>query len=414
MSTRRVVITGLGAISPLGLSAQESWESAYNGRSGVGPITHFDASNMEVRIAAEVKGFDPGDFIDPKAARRRDRFENIASAAAKEAIESAGLQINGFDPFRVAVIVSSAIGGMNAFEEAVHTVRDKGPRRVSPFGIPSIMSNGAAGLIGIDHGARGPTVSVASACASGQDGIGTAFNLVRYGAADVAITGGTEATITPVAVAAFDRVGAMSRKNDEPIATPSPFSGDRDGLVMGEGAGILILEELEHARKRGAPILAELKGYCATADAFHITAPIEDGSGGAAAMLGAIEDAGLNAEDVDYINAHGTATVLNDAAETLAIKRAFGEQAYNMPISSTKSMTGHMMGATGALEAVFVVNAIRDNVVPPTINYHEPDPDCDLDYVPNEARDHELKVVISNAFGFGGHNSVLAFSEFTG
>jgi len=414
MSPRRVVITGLGAISPLGLSAQESWKNACSGRSGVGPITHFDASNMEVRIAAEVKDFDPGDFIDPKDARRRDRFENLASTAAKEAIESSGLEINSTDPFRVAVIVSSAIGGMNSFEEAVHTVRDKGPRRVSPFGIPSIMSNGASGLIGIDHGARGPTVSVVSACASGQDGMGTAFNLVRYGAADAAITGGAEATITPVAVAAFDRVGAMSRKNDEPSTTPSPFSGDRDGLVMGEGAGILILEELEHARQRGAPILAELRGYCATADAFHITAPIEDGSGGAEAMLGALRDAGLNLEDVDYINAHGTATILNDTAETIAIKRAFGEQAYNLPISSTKSMTGHMMGATGALEAVFVVNAIRDNVIPPTINYHEPDPGCDLDYVPNEARDQELKVVISNAFGFGGHNSVLVFSEFTG
>jgi beta-ketoacyl-acyl-carrier-protein synthase II len=413
MSFRRVVVTSMGTVSPLGLGVKESWESAINGRSGVGPITQFDTSNHLVKIAAEVKNFDPANYMDPKEGRRWDRFETLARAAAKEAVESSGLEINGTNGHRVAVIVSSAIGGMKSLETAVHTVRDKGPRRVSPFGIPSIMSNGAAGLIGITYGARGPSFSVASACASGQDGIGQAFNLIRHGSADAAITGGTEATITPVAVAAFDRVGAMSRKNDTPTETPSPFSRDRDGLVMGEGSGILILEELEHARARGANILAELAGYCATADAFHVTAPIEDGSGGAAAMLGALKDGNLNIEDVSYINAHGTATLLNDASETLAVKRAFGEMAYNFPISSTKSMHGHMMGATGALEAILCVNAIQNNVVPPTINYHEPDPDCDLDYVPNESREMEVKVVLSNSFGFGGHNSVLAFKAFT-
>lgn len=415
MSLRRVVITGLGAISPLGLNAKDSWENAKNGRSGVAPITAFDASNLQVQIAAEVKDFEAGDFIDPKEARRWDRFETLAMAAAKEAVAHAGLDLKeGTNPHRVATIVSSAIGGMHSFIEAVNTLQDKGPRRVSPFGIPGIMSNGATGLVGILFGARGPTFSIASACASGQDGIGTAFNLIRGGGADVAITGGTEATITELAVAAFDRVGAMSHKNDLPIETPSPFSGDRDGLVMGEGAGVLILEELEHAKKRGVPILAEVAGYAATADAFHVTAPLEDGSGGAAAMTGALEDAQLNPEDIDYINAHGTSTILNDAAETLAIKVAFGEHAYNVPASSTKSMTGHMMGATGALEAIFCVGAIRDNVAPPTINYHEPDPDCDLDYVPNEARELNIKTVISNAFGFGGHNSVLVIKEFTG
>ena len=414
MSSRRVVITGLGAISPLGLSADESWESAVNGRSGVGPITQFDPSDLMVRIAAEVKGFDARNYISPKEARRRDRVENLASAAAKEAIEASGLEINDTNGHRVAVIVSSAIGGLASLEEAVHTVRDKGPRRINPFGVTSFMSNGASGLIGIDYGARGPTFSVASACASGADGIGHAFRLVRSGAVDMAITGGTEATITPVAVSAFDRVGTMSRKNDTPTETPSPFSGDRDGMVMGEGAAVLILEELEHARKRGAPILAEMVGYTATADAFHITAPAENGAGATSAILGTLEDGQLNIEDVDYINAHGTGTSLNDPTETIAIKRAFGEHAYNVPVSSTKSTTGHMIAATGALEAVFCVKAINNNVIPPTINYHQLDPECDLDYVPNEARELPVRVAISNAFGFGGHNAVLAFKEFVG
>lgn len=413
MSTRRVVVTGLGTVSPLGHSAKESWQSAIAGKSGVGPITLFDASEMDVQIACEVKDFDPTKWINYKDARRRDRFENMASAAAKEAIEASGIQFNG-NTDRTTVIVSSAIGGIGSLEEAVHILRDQGHRRVSPFGIVNIMPNGASGMIAIDYGIHGAALSVASACASSSDGIGQAWLHIRAGLADVAITGGAEATVTPVAVAAFDRLGAMSRRDpNAPVDTPSPFSKDRDGLVMGEGSAVLVLEELEYAKKRGATILAELAGYAATSDAFHVTAPADDGAGGAQAITNALGIAGVNVDGIDYINAHGTATQLNDLSETLAIKKALGEEAYNVAISSTKSMTGHMMGATGSLEATFCVNAIYNNIVPPTINYREQDPDCDLDYVPNKAREMPVRVAISNSFGFGGHNSVLVFKEFT-
>ncbi len=411
--TRRVVVTGVGAVSPIGLTAQESWQNAVNGVSGVGPITLFDHTDLQVHIACEVKGFDPHRYLDPREVRRRDRYEQFAAAAAQEALANAGYQVPEEEADRVAVTISSAVGGLTSIEQAILGANNN-PRRISPFIIPMFMPNGAAGMVGIDIGARGPAFSVVSACASGSDGIGQAWLLLRAGLVDVAIAGGTEATVTRMGVAAFDRLGALSRRNDEPERTPAPFDRDRDGLVMGEGAAVLVLETEEHARARGAEILAELAGYGASADAFHITAPAEDGVGGALAIRRALASAEVAPEEVDYINAHGTGTQLNDLAETRAIKAVFGKRAYNIPVSSTKSMTGHMMGATGALEAVFCIMAIRDGVVPPTIHLNTPDPECDLDYVPNQARRHPVRIAISNAFGFGGHNSVLVFRAYTG
>lgn len=409
----KIVVTGMGAVNPLGLSVAETWDHAINGISGVGPITRFDASDHQVKIAAEVKGFNPENYMSAREARRRDRFEQFATAAAQEAVRQAGLEIDAEHAGKVAVIVSSAIGGINSLEEAVLTVYKDGPRRVSPFVIPMLMSNGASGLIGIDFGFRGPSFSIASACASGADGIGMAWTMLKNGLVDVALAGASEATISVVGVAAFDRVGAMSRKNDSYDMTPQPFDRNRDGLVMGEGAAILVLERERDALARGANILAELAGHASTADAFHITAPSEDGFGGAQAMRLAMRAAQVNPQDIDYINAHGTATPLNDVAETRAIKAAFGDLAYNIPVSSTKSMTGHMMGATGALEAIFCVQAVREDIIPPTIHYQEPDPECDLDVVPNEARKIPVRVALSNAFGFGGHNAVLVLRKYS-
>ncbi len=410
--TERVVVTGLGAVSPLGLTAAESWENALKGVSGVGPITQFDTSEHLVKIAAEVKNFEPEKYVPAREVRRRDRFELLAAAAAREAIEQSGLQASGTDPRRIGTIISSAIGGVRAFQDAVEAVVDHSPRKVSPFTIPMMMANGAAGLVSIDYGFCGPSYSMVSACASGADGIGTAWMLLRNGVADVIVTGASEATITEVGVACFDRLGAMSRRNDDYQNTPAPFDRNRDGLVMGEGAAVLVLETESHARRRGAEILAEIAGYGASSDASHITAPSENGSGGSMAMLNAMLAAGVNPDEVDYINAHGTATPLNDLSETRAIKKTFGELAYNIPVSSTKSMTGHMMGATGALEAMFCVQVVRQNRIPPTIHYQEPDPECDLDYVPNQARELPVRVAISNAFGFGGHNAVLVIRKY--
>ncbi|MEK7312482.1 MAG: beta-ketoacyl-ACP synthase II [Chloroflexota bacterium] len=411
--SRRVVITGLGALTPLGLSVKESWEACVSGRSGVGPITLFDASNYLVKIAAEVKNFDPANFMDAKEARRRDRFEQLATAAAKEALVDSGLTITEANAGRVGVIVSSGGGGMISLQEAFETISTSGPRRVDPFTIPKFMVNGASGVIAIDTGAKGPTMCVASACASGADGLGYAFKSIRGGEIDAAIAGAAEAAISKVGIASFDRLGAMSRRNDDYSMTPQPFDKNRDGLVMGEGGAILVLEELEHAKARGANIIAELAGYAATGDAFHITAPEEQGLGSAAAMRLALQDAKLDVGDVDYINAHGTGTPLNDAAETRAIKLALGEKAYEIPMSSTKSMTGHIMGMTGALEAIFCALAIRDNVMPPTAHYQTPDPECDLDYIPNTAREKKVNVAMSNSFGFGGHNAVLVIKRFS-
>jgi beta-ketoacyl-acyl-carrier-protein synthase II len=409
----RVVVTGMGTVNPIGLSVAESWENLINGKSGVGPITLIDASDLQVQIACEVKGFEPELYQDAREARRQDRFEHLAIAAAEEAVADAGLDMEKEDPSKVAVIVSTAIGGIKSFEEGVVTLYEKGARRISPFLIPMFMPNGPGGMIAIRLGAKGPNFSVSSACASGADGLGQSWMLIRNGAVEVAIAGGTESTITKLGIGAFDRLGALSRRNDDYSMTPAPFDKNRDGLVMGEGAAILVLESLQHARARGASILAELAGYAATSDAFHVTAPSADGIGGAAAIARAAKEAELNPDEIDYINAHGTATQLNDPAETRAIKAALGEAAYDVPVSSTKSMTGHMMGATGALEPIFCIKAIETNIAPPTIHLQEPDPECDLDYVPNEAREVPIETALSNAFGFGGHNAVLAFRSFS-
>jgi len=408
---RRVVVTGLGTVNPLGKSVAESWQNCVNGVSGVASITLFDSKDHLVKIACEVKDFEPGNFMKPAFARRLDRFEHFSIAAAKEAMQSSGLVVTEANSERIGVIVSSSIGGMITFENAVLEIAQNGPRRVSPFVIPQLMPNGSSGMISMEYGITGPALSVASACASGSDSIGTAWRLIRSGECDVMLAGCSDATICATAVGSFDRLGAMSRENDDYSMTPAPFDKNRTGLVMGEGCGILVLEEYEHARARGANILAELAGYGSTSDAFHITAPHEEGKGAALAVRKAMASAGLNAEDISYINAHGTATGLNDKSETKAMKAALGDTAYKVPISSTKSMTGHMMGATGALEAIWSVLAIREGVVPPTIHYQTPDPDCDLDYVPNTARQLPVSAVLSNSFGFGGHNAVLAFKK---
>ena len=408
----KIVVTGVGAITPLGSTAGVSWTNAINGISGVGPITLFNPDNHLVKIACEVKDFHPEAYLPEKETRRRDRFEQFAFIATQEAIRQSGLEVSSEDAGRVSVIISTAIGGVTSFEESVKKIQNDGPRRISPFVIPMLMGNGAAGMTGIDFGLQGPSFSVASACASGADGIGIAWMMLRAGMIDAAVAGASDATITPVGLASFDRLGALSRRNEDYSMTPQPFDINRDGLVMGEGAAVLVLEREGYARARGAEILAELAGYASTADAFHITAPAENGAGGAQAIRLALQSARLNPEDVGYINAHGTATQLNDLAETRAIKTAFGELAHQIPISSTKSMTGHMMGATGALEALFCIQAVRENILPPTIHLQNPDPDCDLDYVPNVAREVPVQTAISNAFGFGGHNAVLVIREY--
>lgn len=408
----RIVITGMGTVNPLGLTVEESWKNIVNGVSGVGPITQFDSTPLQVHIAAEVKGFEADQYMDGKEARRRDRVEQLGAAAAKMALVNSGLQVTEANAGRIGALVSSAIGGLKSLQDAVITNHTEGPRRVSPFLIPMLMANGTSGIIAIEHGIKGPCFSVASACASGADGIGMAWLMLKTGMIDVALAGASEATITSTGVAAFDRVGAMSRRNDDYSATPQPFDKNRDGLVMGEGAAVLVLERESTARAREAVIFGELAGYSATADAFHVTAPHERGEGGAAAIRMALESAQANLDEVGYINAHGTGTRLNDLSETRAVKAAFGEQAYKIPISSTKSMTGHMMGATGALEAIFCVQAICHGLLPPTIHYETPDPECDLDYVPNQAREKKIELAISNAFGFGGHNAVLAIRKY--
>ena len=410
--TERIVITGMGTVNPLGLNVKETWSNMVAGVSGVAPITLFDSGPLQVHIAAEVKGFKPEEYMDAKEARRRDRFEQFAITAAKEALFQSGLQVTEKNAGRIGVIISSAIGGLHSLQEATLTNYKEGPKRVSPFLIPMLMPNGGAGMAAIEFGIKGPCFSVASACASGADGIGTALMMLHTGMIDAALAGAAEATITSTGVAAFDRVGAMSRRNDDFSMTPQPFDKNRDGLVMGEGAGVLLLERETDAKARGATILAELAGYGATADAYHVTAPHEHGEGGTAAIMMALSSAKANIQDVGYINAHGTGTLLNDQAETRAIKAAFGELAYKVPISSTKSMTGHMMGATGALEAIICVQAVRDGILPPTIHYETPDPECDLDYIPNKAREADISLAISNAFGFGGHNAVLAVRKY--
>ncbi len=409
----RIVITGMGTINPLGLTVQQSWENVLNGVSGVAPITLFDSSSLLVHIACEVKDFRPEEHMDPKEARRRDRFEQFAAAAARQAIQQSGVQFTEQNSGRVGVLISSAIGGLNACFDIFGAMTQFGPRRISPFAIPMLMSNGAASMVSIDFGLHGPSFSIASACASGADAIGMAWMFLRLGLIDIAIAGASDATVTAPGVATFDRLGALSRRTENINSTPQPFDLHRDGLVMGEGAAIMVMERESHARRRRAEILAELAGHASTSDAFHITAPAEDGAGGSQAIRQALANAEANPDEVGYINAHGTGTELNDLSETYAIKSAFGDLAYRIPVSSTKSMTGHMMGATGALEAIFCVNAVRDGCLPPTLNYHTPDPRCDLDYIPNQSREKKISLAISNAFGFGGHNAVVVIRAFS-
>jgi 3-oxoacyl-[acyl-carrier-protein] synthase II len=409
----RVVITGMGTVNPVGLNVEETWKNILAGVSGVGPITLFDSSNLLVKIACEVKNFNPEAYMPVKEARRRDRYEWFATAASQEAIRQAGITASEAKAGRIGVIFSSAIGGINTLLDAFDTLKKEGPRRISPFVIPQFITDGAAGMMSIDNGFRGPTMSIISACASGTDAIGMAWMMIRAGMIDIAVTGASDAVISEFAMGSFDRIGACSRRNDDFSMTPQPFDKNRDGLVIGEGAAALVLESESHAHARGVEILAELAGYGSTSDAYHITAPREDGAGGAQAMLMALQAAGEKPEALDYINAHGTSTELNDASETQAIKSAFGKLAYNIPVSSTKSMTGHMMGATGALEAVLCVQAVRCGVLPPTIHYQTPDPDCDLDYIPNQPRQKPVRLVLSNSFGFGGHNAVIAVRKYS-
>jgi len=412
--SRRVVVTGMGCVSPVGNNVKETWESIVAGKSGAAMITHFDASKHKTRFAAEVKGFDPVALFGPREARKMDRFTQFATAVAMEALEQSGLKIDESNRDRVGVLTGSGIGGISTLLEQVEVMRERGPERVSPFLVPMMISDSAAGMLAIRFGARGPNMALATACASGNNAIGEATEIIRRGAADAMIAGGSEAAIVPVAMAGLNVMTALSARNDDPQSASRPFDKDRDGFVMGEGAGVLILESLEHAQARGAQILCELTGYGTTDDAHHISAPAENGAGAAIAMKLALADANLGLAEIGYINAPGTSTPLNDKSETAAIKNVFGEQAYNVPVSSTKSMTGHLLGGSGALEAVFCILAIREEMLPPTINYHTPDPECDLDYVPNQPRKASPKHVMSNSFGFGGHNATLIFSRFDG
>lgn len=411
---RRVVITGMGAITPLGEGIRDYWEALKAGRSGIDKITSFDTTGYSSRIGGEVRGFEPTSYLDRKDARRMDRFTQFAAAAARMAIEDAGLEMEREDPHRVGVAVGTGIGGIGTLMEQAEVLREKGPDRVSPFFVPMMIANMAAGQVAILFGAKGPNTTVVTACASGNNAIGDAMRIIQRGEAEVMICGGSEAAFVPLAMAGFCTMKALSTRNDEPARACRPFDRERDGFVMGEGAGMLVLESLEHARSRGARIYAEMAGYGMTADAFHITAPSPEGEGGARSMLRALEDAGLPPSAVDYINAHGTSTPHNDRMETMAIKNVFGEHARKVAISSTKSMTGHLLGAAGAVELIACVLAINEGVIPPTINYEYPDPECDLDYVPNRAREARVEVALSNSFGFGGQNATLVVRKFRG
>jgi 3-oxoacyl-[acyl-carrier-protein] synthase II len=410
---RRVVVTGLGAVTPIGNDVVQYWEGLTTGRNGVAGISLFDASRHACRFAAEVKGFDPSGFLEPKEAKRWDRFCQFGVVAAKQAVADAGLIIEESNSRRVGVSIGSGVGGLLMMETQAHVLADRGPDRVSPFCVPMMIPNMATGLAAIALGARGPSSAVATACAAGSNAIGDAFRTIQLGLADAMVCGGAESAITPLGVAGFASAKALSFRNDDPASASRPFDLERNGFVIGEGAGVLVLESLEHAQARGARILAEVVGYGTTCDAHHITAPSPGGVGGAEAMRLALADARLEPEAVDYVNAHGTSTQANDSNETAAIKSALGEHARRTPVSSTKSMTGHLLGGSGGIEAVASILAIGHNLVPPTINYHTPDPACDLDVVPNQAREHVVNVVLSNSFGFGGHNVCLAFRRMT-
>jgi 3-oxoacyl-[acyl-carrier-protein] synthase II len=409
---KRVVVTGLGCISPLGNDVQSTWENILAGKSGVGPITHYDASEYKTKFAAEVKGFDGSELFGSREARRMDRYTQLAVATALQAVEDADLKISDDNRDRIGVIIGTGIGGLGTLFEQMQVFAERGPLRVSPFLVPMMLPDSAAGMVAINLGVRGPNLAVVTACATGTNAIGEAGEVIRRGQADVMLAGGSEAAVVPIAMAGLGVMTALSTFNEDPERASRPFDLNRDGFVMGEGAAVLVLESLDHALNRGARILAELTGYGATNDAYHISAPAENGAGAAICMQMALDYAKLQARDINYINAHGTSTQLNDKSETAAIKTVFGESAYQIPISSTKSMTGHLLGASGALEALFCVKVLQDCVLPPTINYETPDPECDLDYVPNQARPAQVRYIMSNSFGFGGHNATIILSRY--
>lgn len=411
MNNRRVVVTGLGAVTPVGNDVETAWNNILEGKSGIGPLTRVNADDFPAKVAAEVKDFEIENFIEKKEARKMDRFTHYAIAASMMAVKDADLTINEDNASRVGVWIGSGIGGMETFENQFEVFLEKGHRRVSPFFVPMMIPDMAAGQVSIFLGAKGINSCTVTACATGTNSIGDAFKVIQRGDADVMISGGAEAPITRMSVAGFCANKALST-NPDPQTASRPFDLNRDGFVIGEGAGIIVLEELEHALARGAKIYAEIVGYGATGDAHHITAPAPGGEGGVRAMKMAIQDAGLNSEDIDYINAHGTSTDYNDKFETMAVKTVFGDYAYKLPISSTKSMTGHLLGAAGGVEAIFSIMAIKEGMLPPTINIETPDPECDLDYVPGEARKQDISVAMSNSLGFGGHNATIVFKKF--
>ncbi|WP_026582734.1 beta-ketoacyl-ACP synthase II [Bacillus sp. J33] len=411
MEKRRVVVTGIGAVTPLGNNTETTWNNIKAGVSGIGPLTRLNAEEYPAKVAAEVKDFSPEEYMDKKDARKMDRFTHYAVASSLMAVKDANLQITDENAHRIGVWIGSGIGGMETFENQYETFLKRGYRRVSPFFVPMMIPDMATGQVSIYLGAKGFNSCTVTACATGTNSIGDAFKVIQRGDADAMITGGAEAPITKMSVAGFCANTALST-NPDPKTASRPFDQNRDGFVIGEGAGIVVLEELEHAIARGAKIYAEIVGYGATGDAYHITAPAPGGEGGARAMKMAIEDGGLQPEDIDYINAHGTSTDYNDKFETLAIKEVFGEHAYNLAVSSTKSMTGHLLGAAGGIEAIFTVLAMKEGILPPTINLETPDPECDLDYVPNKSREREIKAAMSNSLGFGGHNATIVFKKY--
>lgn len=410
--TKRVVITGLGCISPLGNDVQVTWQNIIDGQSGVSNITLYDTTDFTTSIAAEVKDFDGEQLFGNREARRMDRGTQFALAAAQQALEDAELEITDANRDRIGAVIGTGIGGIQTLYDQFHNYIERGPSRVSPFLVPMMLPDTPGGIVAINTGIRGINYAVVTACATGTNAIGEASEIIQRGQTDVMIAGGCEAGIVPLAMASLSKMGALASSNGDPKRASRPFNLDRTGFVMGEGAGILILESLEHAESRGAQILAELVGYGSTNDAYHISAPAENGRGAALCMQMALEDAGLNKDEIDYINAHGTGTPLNDKSETAAIKTVFGEQAYNVPISSTKSMTGHLLGAAGAVEAIFSIKSLREGILPATINYEVPDPECDLDYIPNEPRFQQVNFVMSNSFGFGGHNATIILSKY--
>lgn len=412
MSKRRVVITGIGAITPVGHNVSQTWQSLINGVSGVGYITRFDATGLPTQIAAEIKNYNPEDHFDHKEVKKLDLYTQFAMIAAREAIADAGLTSGSFDPDRTGCITGAGIGGILTFEEECIKCHTAGPRRISPFFIPKMIGNIAAAHISIEHNLKGINFNVMSACASANHALGTAMRAIQYGDADIVVSGGTEAAVTPLAVGGFSSMRALSTRNDAPEKASRPFDVERDGFVMSEGAAILVLEELEHAKARGAKIYAELAGYGATGDAFHITAPTEDGEGSTRAINLALKDAGMMSTDIDYINAHGTSTPLNDKGETCSIKTAFGDYAYNVKVNSTKSMVGHMLGAAAGIEAIVCVKTIESGIIHPTINLDNPDPNCDLDYTPHNAIKYEVNAALSNSLGFGGHNSAVIIKRY--